>query len=114
MSTLLRTSSLIRRNFTLRKTLLRSVNTNKGSDSVENPIKAILTLADGSKFEGISFGSVKPINGEVVFSTGMVGYPESLTDPSYRGQVSHISSKISLRKSNHHNSLFFFSFFFII
>jgi carbamoylphosphate synthase small subunit len=35
----------------------------------------------------ISFGAEIPVNGEVVFSTGMVGYTESLTDPSYRGQV---------------------------
>lgn len=35
----------------------------------------------------ISFGAETPLNGEVVFSTGMVGYTESLTDPSYKGQV---------------------------
>ena len=39
-------------------------------------------------FCSISFGSENPVNGEVVFSTGMVGYTESLTDPSYKGQVS--------------------------
>lgn len=50
-------------------------------------MKATLTLEDGSKFEGVSFGAEKSVNGEVVFSTGMVGYTESLTDPSYRGQV---------------------------
>ena len=50
-------------------------------------MKAKITLEDGSVFEGISFGAEKPVNGEVVFSTGMVGYTESLTDPSYRGQV---------------------------
>ena len=46
-----------------------------------------LVLEDGSVFEGRAFGS--PINtaGEVVFNTGMVGYPETLTDPSYRGQI---------------------------
>jgi carbamoyl-phosphate synthase small subunit len=49
--------------------------------------KAKLILEDGSVFEGFSFGSKKPVNGEVVFNTGMVGYPESLTDPSYRGQI---------------------------
>lgn len=37
--------------------------------------------------EGYSFGAEKPMNGEVVFNTGMVGYPEALTDPSYRGQI---------------------------
>jgi len=46
-----------------------------------------LILEDGSVFEGYSFGSKKVVNGEVVFNTGMVGYPESLTDPSYRGQI---------------------------
>ena len=43
--------------------------------------------ADGTVFEGISFGSTTPVNGEVVFSTGMVGYTEALTDPSFRGQI---------------------------
>ena len=49
--------------------------------------KARLILEDGSEYVGYSFGSQKSINGEVVFNTGMVGYPESLTDPSYRGQI---------------------------
>ena len=48
---------------------------------------AKLVLEDGSIFEGYSFGSKKATNGEVVFNTGMVGYPESLTDPSYKGQI---------------------------
>ncbi len=48
---------------------------------------AKLILEDGTTFEGVSFGSQKSISGEVVFNTGMVGYPESLTDPSYRGQI---------------------------
>lgn len=65
----------------------RTVNTNSGSDSRENLVKATITLEDGSVFEGISFGAEKATNGEVVFSTGMVGYTENLTDPSYRGQV---------------------------
>jgi carbamoyl-phosphate synthase small subunit len=50
-------------------------------------IKAKLILEDGFIFEGESFGSKKNVNGEVVFNTGMVGYPETLTDPSYRGQI---------------------------
>lgn len=49
--------------------------------------KAKLVLEDGSIFHGYSFGSKKTVSGEVVFNTGMVGYPESLTDPSYRGQI---------------------------
>ncbi|UCF13497.1 MAG: glutamine-hydrolyzing carbamoyl-phosphate synthase small subunit [Thermoplasmatales archaeon] len=49
--------------------------------------KVKLILEDGSIFHGYSFGSKKTVTGEVVFNTGMVGYPESLTDPSYRGQI---------------------------
>ena len=49
--------------------------------------KAKLKLEDGSEFEGISFGYEDNANGEVVFNTGMVGYPETLTDPSYSGQI---------------------------
>ncbi|MDR0660536.1 MAG: glutamine-hydrolyzing carbamoyl-phosphate synthase small subunit [Prevotellaceae bacterium] len=50
-------------------------------------MKATLTLDNGIVFEGRSFGSEKPTSGEVVFSTAMMGYPESLTDPSYLGQI---------------------------
>ena len=46
-----------------------------------------LLLEDGSVFEGKSFGAIQGMAGEVVFSTGMTGYPESLTDPSYKGQI---------------------------
>ncbi|MBL7073974.1 glutamine-hydrolyzing carbamoyl-phosphate synthase small subunit [candidate division KSB1 bacterium] len=46
-----------------------------------------LVLEDGSVFQGYSFGSKKAVTGEVVFNTGMVGYPESLTDPSYKVQI---------------------------
>lgn len=48
---------------------------------------AYLVLEDGTLFEGYAFGATHPTKGEVVFNTGMVGYPESLTDPSYRGQI---------------------------
>jgi carbamoyl-phosphate synthase small subunit len=48
---------------------------------------AKLMLEDGTVFEGIGFGFPSEIAGEVVFNTGMVGYTETLTDPSYRGQV---------------------------
>lgn len=46
-----------------------------------------LELEDGSLYQGYSFGANKSIAGELVFQTGMVGYPESITDPSYRGQI---------------------------
>ena len=46
-----------------------------------------LILDNGCQFHGKSFGYEKPIAGEVVFNTAMTGYPESLTDPSYAGQL---------------------------
>lgn len=46
-----------------------------------------LLLEDGSQFHGRSFGYDAPVAGEVVFNTAMMGYPESLTDPSYAGQL---------------------------
>lgn len=48
---------------------------------------ATLVLDDGSEFHGFSFGFDKAVAGEVVFNTAMTGYPESLTDPSYAGQL---------------------------
>ena len=49
--------------------------------------EARLILDDGSLFVGQSFGYDAPTAGEVVFNTAMTGYPESLTDPSYAGQI---------------------------
>jgi len=49
--------------------------------------KAALVLEDGSFFLGKGFGASRKLTGEVVFSTSMVGYPEALTDPSYKGQI---------------------------
>ena len=49
--------------------------------------KATLILEDGTSFEGYSFGYEGSTAGEVVFNTSMTGYPESLTDPSYKGQL---------------------------
>ncbi len=49
--------------------------------------KAVLVLEDGTTYEGKSFGCKKSCAGEVVFNTAMTGYPESLTDPSYEGQI---------------------------
>jgi len=50
-------------------------------------LKARLVLEDGSVFNGYGFGALGRVVGEVVFNTGMVGYTEALTDPSYRGQI---------------------------
>lgn len=54
---------------------------------MRQPVKATLILEDGTRFEGFSFGHQAPTAGEVVFNTAMTGYPESLTDPSYEGQI---------------------------
>jgi carbamoyl-phosphate synthase small subunit len=50
-------------------------------------MRGFLVLEDGTVFEGEPFGSRKEVLGEVVFATGMTGYQESLTDPSYCGQI---------------------------
>jgi carbamoyl-phosphate synthase small subunit len=49
--------------------------------------RAVLALSDGTVLEGVGFGASAKIGGEVVFNTGIVGYPESITDPSYHGQI---------------------------
>ncbi len=54
---------------------------------MQNFKKARLVLQDGTVYEGTSFGYEKSVSGEVVFYTAMTGYPESLTDPSYKGQI---------------------------
>ena len=57
----------------------------------QNRKKASLVLQNGHILHGWSFGYDRPAGGEVVFSTAMVGYPESLTDPSYSGQILCVS-----------------------
>ena len=54
---------------------------------MHNLKRASLILDDGTVFRGKTFGYEKPVAGEVVFNTAMSGYPESLTDPSYEGQI---------------------------
>ncbi len=58
------------------------MNTNEAAHEAQR-----LVLEDGSTFPGRSFGASRQVRGEVVFHTGMVGYVEALTDPSYRGQI---------------------------
>ncbi|GBG32301.1 Carbamoyl-phosphate synthase small chain [Hondaea fermentalgiana] len=60
------------------------VGSSMGSGGVRT---ATLALEDGSRFTAMSFGHEESVAGEVVFNTAMVGYPEALTDPSYRGQI---------------------------
>lgn len=50
-------------------------------------MRAHLILSDGTRYEGETFGATTTASGEVVFNTGMTGYPETLTDPSYAGQI---------------------------
>lgn len=52
-----------------------------------NNKSATLVLEDGTQFKGVSFGAERSVSGEFVFHTGMVGYTESITDPSYCGQI---------------------------
>ena len=59
----------------------------KGKKVKEIMIEAKLILSDGTVFQGWSFGYESETAGEVVFNTAMTGYPESLTDPSYAGQI---------------------------
>jgi carbamoyl-phosphate synthase small subunit len=64
-----------------------SIFSQSASESIDRESDAFFCLDDGSVYRGWSFGAPIPRSGEVVFNTGMVGYPESLTDPSYRGQI---------------------------
>jgi carbamoyl-phosphate synthase small subunit len=51
------------------------------------PKRMQLVLEDGTELEGSAFGEIEAVFGEVVFNTGMTGYVETLTDPSYKGQI---------------------------
>src|SRR6516165_941660 len=51
------------------------------------PVAMKLLLEDGTEMSGRAFGATGSVGGEVVFNTGMAGYTEALTDPSYRGQI---------------------------
>ncbi len=57
------------------------------SPAQSNPLPAVLVLADGAVFRGVSIGALGHCVGEVVFNTAMTGYQEILTDPSYMGQI---------------------------
>ncbi len=62
-------------------------NVNKYKKRTGDKMKAFLILADGSVFEGKSFGAAKEVISEIVFNTSMTGYLEILTDPSYAGEA---------------------------
>lgn len=59
----------------------------RGPGSARMPDPAVLVLEDGTRYTGYAFGAQGTTLGEVVFSTGMSGYQETLTDPSYAGQI---------------------------
>src|SRR5579875_3594083 len=64
------------------------IDTQDEIESVRRSLtQGVLLLEDGTAFEGMSFGYEGDISGEVVFCTGMVGYPEAITDASYSGQL---------------------------
>ncbi len=60
---------------------------NTGKTNPRKLHKARVLLENGLVFSGFSFGRKKSVAGEVVFNTGMTGYPETLSDPSYHGQI---------------------------
>ena len=64
-----------------------AVGSTFGSTSAVFYRQGTLVLEDGTRLRGVSFGYEASMAGELVFTTGMVGYPESLTDPSYKGQM---------------------------
>lgn len=70
-----------------RGTLQRVLSSGSVSSISATEKRMQLELQDGTVYQGYSFGAEKSIAGELVFQTGMVGYPESITDPSYRGQI---------------------------
>ena len=56
-------------------------------DTKKKQVDAVLILADGNVYHGKSFGKIGTTSGEICFNTGMTGYQEVFTDPSYFGQV---------------------------
>mmetsp|Transcript_26422 Transcript_26422/g.40908 ORF Transcript_26422/g.40908 Transcript_26422/m.40908 type:complete len:1515 (+) Transcript_26422:117-4661(+) len=84
MSTMLRPAL---RKSMLNRSSVRRMGTQSTDKDLAPTATATLHLEDGSKLVGTSFGSHESVDGEVVFTTGMVGYTESLTDPSYKGQI---------------------------
>lgn len=70
---------------------MTTVSTPRGKAPIEvmanQRTAALLVLEDGTRLEGEAFGHLESAAGEVVFTTGMVGYPETLTDPSFSGQI---------------------------
>lgn len=68
-----------------------AVRQNSGKSGRDKNPEGLLVLEDGSVHQGYSFGSNRSCSGEVVFTTNMVGYPESMTDPSFAGQILNLT-----------------------
>ena len=66
---------------------LNRTNTSAGGQGTNMKKKRYLVLSDGTVYEGFAFGADVSAIGELVFTTGMCGYIETLTDPSYYGQI---------------------------
>eukprot|EP01088_Endostelium_zonatum_P011435 TRINITY_DN25572_c0_g1_i1.p1 TRINITY_DN25572_c0_g1~~TRINITY_DN25572_c0_g1_i1.p1 ORF type:complete len:1488 (+),score=418.74 TRINITY_DN25572_c0_g1_i1:83-4546(+) len=84
------TKSFLRYSACSSSTTHRSFGTSSAShrrEQIKDGSHGFLILNDGTSHKGQSFGAPRASSGEIVFSTGMVGYPEALTDPSFRGQI---------------------------
>ncbi|HSX95981.1 MAG TPA: carbamoyl-phosphate synthase domain-containing protein, partial [Streptomyces sp.] len=64
-----------------------TTSTQGNASQRKGALPAVLVLEDGRMFRGRAYGAVGVTFGEAVFSTGMTGYQETLTDPSYAGQI---------------------------
>lgn len=84
MALILRASSFLTRKG---KCTLCGLRLSSSTTRVRKSLSASLVLEDGTRLKGYSFGHSGSTAGEVVFNTGLTGYPEALTDPSYRGQI---------------------------
>ncbi|KAI9592935.1 small subunit of carbamoyl-phosphate synthase [Syncephalis fuscata] len=65
----------------------KQVGSTLANETAGQNVPAALQLKTGQVFHGESFGAARSVNGEAVFTTSLVGYPESMTDPSYSGQI---------------------------
>lgn len=74
-------------NFILQKSFAARHMASVAHKSAKLLDRATLTIRNGPIFHGYSFGANKNVSGEAVFTTSLVGYPESMTDPSYKGQI---------------------------
>ncbi|KAI9711985.1 MAG: Multifunctional pyrimidine synthesis protein CAD [Bogoriella megaspora] len=83
----LQSNPFVRSLATVTTTTNRNVPPRKPRSTPISHERATFTIKDGPIFHGKSFGAKTNVSGESVFTTSLVGYPESMTDPSYRGQI---------------------------